>query len=115
MGQFNIFISMPHVVQIFHDIGVDPIGMVEFSAYVFGEELSNRTENEDSRKISIGRLIDMVLNLEGANPATVKDVVDMRRIVLVEVERLENLLLALHTKLDSGERVGGGQDVRFSL
>jgi len=66
--------------KVFHDIGVDPVGFLDISEYVFREA--------GPEGITFRQFIDVVLQMRGQNHATVKDIVDLRRVTLARLERV---------------------------
>jgi hypothetical protein len=95
--EFRRFMVNPVVVEVLRDIGVDPVGLIDFTDYIFGEELSADLGSEAG--LTFEALIDLILNLGGTNKATVKDVVDMRKVVLQQLERIEDALGVTHANL----------------
>jgi len=105
VGEFRSFIVRPEVIRVLHDIHVDPVGLVEFAAYFFGEDADDlEGEAEEFQGLCFDKLIDVVMNLGGSNKATVKDVVDLRRIVLNELEHLHEFLAHAHLKQEGFDR-----------
>merc|ERR1711959_597108 len=68
--EFLKFLNEPQVMGLFYENGVDVIALVETSEFVF-EDMQRQQE-----EFHFSNLIDMVMNLRGTNPATVRDVKD---------------------------------------
>jgi len=99
--QFIRLMVKPAAIQVVRDIGVDPVGLLEFMDYIFGEEFGDGTEET---QLTFETIIDVVLNLGAGNTATVKDVVDMRKVVLKQLRRIEDALGITHSNLPLTER-----------
>merc|ERR1712032_1241869 len=78
-------LHMPEAARALHEVGVDVVGLVDFSDYIFkdGDELTFQT------------FMEIVLQLRGKNTATVKDIVDLRKLIMPELERLSKNMEAL--------------------
>merc|ERR1711948_21773 len=66
-----------------HAVGVDCVGLVNFIDYIFRDNLS----------ITLPDFMDIILQLRGANRATVRDIVDMRQLLVQKIGALERRLL----------------------
>lgn len=80
--EFVQILENMEAVKALQDVGVDVVGLVDFADVIFEEE-------ED---LSFPKFMEVVLQLRGSNNATVKDVVDLRKLVRTETMRT-NLLL----------------------
>merc|ERR1719350_934559 len=76
-AEFELLLVRPDCAQALADLGVDVVGLVDCVDYIFmgGEDMSFRD------------FMDMILQLRGNNKATVKDVVDLRKYLVVQLER----------------------------
>merc|ERR1712072_1214911 len=66
--------------KVCRDIGVDPIAFVDISEYLFSEA--------GPQGLTFRQFIDVVLQMRGSNHATVKDVVDLRRIIVSKLDQI---------------------------
>jgi len=85
------------------DVGVDPVGLVDFTDFLF----------KKGDMIPVSELTSLLLSLRGSNHACVKDIVDSRKFVISEFnERLEEAVLEIHEHLDElcEEREFGRED-----
>jgi len=73
--EFRNLIIQPEAARVIQEVGVDCIGLVDYIDFIF----------KDSDKISFASLMELVLQLRGTNPATVRDIVDLRKFVLQEL------------------------------
>jgi hypothetical protein len=58
-------------VRALTEVGVDVIGLVDFADVIF----------EDDDELSFGRFMEIVLELRGSNSATVKDIIELRKLL----------------------------------
>eukprot|EP00927_Polykrikos_kofoidii_P034699 TRINITY_DN29386_c0_g1_i2.p1 TRINITY_DN29386_c0_g1~~TRINITY_DN29386_c0_g1_i2.p1 ORF type:complete len:911 (-),score=190.03 TRINITY_DN29386_c0_g1_i2:76-2808(-) len=91
-SEFDRLLVRPDAARIIQEIGVDVVGLVDFSDYVF----------RDGVPINFADFMELVLQLRGTNNATVKDIVDLRRNVLAELSQLQG---KVSTTLQSLEKV----------
>merc|ERR1719272_2100738 len=75
MEEFEQLLILPEAAQFMQSVGVDVVGLVEFSEFIFKE-----------RELSFPEFVELVLQLRGSNSATVKDIVDMRKQVMQELD-----------------------------
>eukprot|EP00928_Gymnodinium_smaydae_P022919 TRINITY_DN19106_c0_g1_i1.p1 TRINITY_DN19106_c0_g1~~TRINITY_DN19106_c0_g1_i1.p1 ORF type:complete len:606 (+),score=121.79 TRINITY_DN19106_c0_g1_i1:112-1929(+) len=75
-AEFIKLLTTPSCARIIQDMGVDVEGLVDMEEFLFdGEPL-----------LSLAELMSKILDLRGSNSATVKDLVDMRKLVLQEID-----------------------------
>jgi len=88
--EFEMLLTEPEGAKAMQDIGVDPVGLVDFGDYIF----SKGTKGEGRRKgkgdagdyISFGKFIEIMLQFRGTNTCTVRDIVDMRKVMSYEMQ-----------------------------
>lgn len=73
--EFEELLIHPDAAQFMQGVGVDVVGLVEFSEFIFKE-----------RELSFPEFVELILQLRGSNQATVKDIVDMRKQVMQELD-----------------------------
>lgn len=74
---FRKLMSNRDCIQALREVGVDPVGLVDFAEFLFQDPNSEQTEL--SAKIPTPKFLDLLLQLRGSNIATVRDVVDLRK------------------------------------
>lgn len=82
--EFEMLLVLPQAAKCIQDVGVDPVGLVDFSDYIF--------QDSQNDKLTFSEFIDLVLELRGSNHSTVKDVVDLRTILLRQMEYTQQIL-----------------------
>merc|ERR1719454_2292760 len=75
--EFEQLLILPEAAQFMQNVGVDVVGLVEFSDFIFKD-----------RELTFPEFVELVLQLRGSNQATVKDIVDMRKQMMNEFDRL---------------------------
>merc|ERR1719272_1398064 len=73
--EFEQLLVLPEAAQFMQGVGVDVVGLVEFSEFIFKE-----------RELTFPEFVELVLQLRGTNTSTVKDIVDMRKQMMGEFE-----------------------------
>merc|ERR1711908_137968 len=86
--KFHVLLMQPAAVKGLRAAGVDPVGLVDFSDYIFNGEFANAN---GSGLLTLEQLIETILELGGTNPATVKDVIDARKVVIEKIESVDSL------------------------
>jgi len=82
--EFNSLMHMPEALKALQSVGVDVIGLVDLADFLF----------RDNYQLPLRDFMDLVLQLRGANKATVRDIVDMRKLLVQNMARLEGRLVA---------------------
>lgn len=81
-AEFELLLQTPDAARALSDVGVDVIGLVDYTDYLFKEK----------DEFNFAGFIDIVLSLRGSNTATVKDIVDLRKFFLQEFHHVEQCL-----------------------
>mmetsp|Transcript_55485 Transcript_55485/g.125038 ORF Transcript_55485/g.125038 Transcript_55485/m.125038 type:complete len:622 (-) Transcript_55485:203-2068(-) len=82
-GEFGVIMQNPDALRALQSVGVDVVGLVDLADFIFRE----------SENLPFRDFMDLILQLRGANKATVRDIVDMRKLVVQKVANLENRVL----------------------
>merc|ERR1711933_152995 len=83
--EFTDLLGDPEVHATLQKVGVDVVGLVSLADFIFG------SKNE----LSFQDFMDVVLQFRGDNTATVKDIVDLRKLVMTEFQSAKELHLEL--------------------
>jgi len=67
--EFENILVRPEAARVLQDLGVDPVGLVDFTDFIF----------EEQDELTFVKFMEVVLALRGSNTATVRDIVDMRK------------------------------------
>merc|ERR1712217_788114 len=68
--------------QTFADVGVDVVSLSDLSTYLFPKD----------RDLELTEFLELILQFRGENPATVKDIVDMRRFMVQDLKSLKKMM-----------------------
>lgn len=86
--EFEKLLVKNEAAKIIQEIGVDVVGLVDFADYIF----------KDGSELTFVDFMELVLSLRGTNTATVKDVVDMRKFFITQLNDVKNqVLLSIET------------------
>merc|ERR1712060_773455 len=80
--QFTALLQNRHAIRSLQDLRVDVVGLVDLGGRVF----------DGKEEIDFPAFMDLVLNLRGSNKATVKEVVDLTRLIREEFGYIKSLL-----------------------
>jgi len=91
--EFERLLENPRACSAFSDVGIDPIGLVDFADFIFesGTDSRDDVSHKQGGRITLAQFMDTVLQLRGTNQATVKDVVDLRKFVQLEFKRMTSV------------------------
>jgi hypothetical protein len=95
MDDFERLLEVPEACRILHEVGVDVFGLHAFSEFLFKDET-----------YSFPEFMDLVLQLRGSNTSTVKDMVDMRKLILGSMGSLEGQISNLEKKIEEMQDLG---------
>jgi len=87
-AEFGKFITQPDIAKIIAGAGVDVVVMMDMMDVIY-EDL----EKNGSSGLSFENIVDIILNMRGANPATVKDVKEQLRVTKRMIAATESKLL----------------------
>eukprot|EP00930_Biecheleria_cincta_P074423 TRINITY_DN61636_c0_g1_i1.p1 TRINITY_DN61636_c0_g1~~TRINITY_DN61636_c0_g1_i1.p1 ORF type:complete len:656 (+),score=122.15 TRINITY_DN61636_c0_g1_i1:229-1968(+) len=79
---FRSLVVLPKAAAILEEVDVDVVGLVDFADYIFSDE---------HPFLGFADFMDVVLQLRGSNAASVKDIVDLRKLVLKNSQELKAL------------------------
>merc|ERR1712137_985747 len=86
MGEENEALLVdPEAAMFLSEIGVDVVGLVDYVDVFF----------KDHNTIPYSEFMELILQLRGTNQATVKDLIDLRKIMVSEIRNLESKLSVL--------------------
>lgn len=81
--EFESLLVEPRAALLLQDVGVDVVGLVDFADFIF---------HEDKPALSFEEFMDVVLQLRGSNAASVKDVVDLRKLISSETKVIQKAM-----------------------
>jgi hypothetical protein len=87
-SDFIELLMNPAAAKAIRSAGADPVGLVDFCDYIFSGKFRNLKED----CLSFDQLCELILELGGTNGATVKDIVDARKIMVEKFESLDESL-----------------------
>merc|ERR1712032_1618040 len=95
MQIFRELMELPDTVKALQGVGVDVIALFDYTEFFF----------QSAKELSFPEFMDVILQLRGSNTATVKDIVDLRKLVVNEFDRFDVLVERLG--VDSARRAEG--------
>merc|ERR1711972_1283325 len=78
--EFETLVYKPKAARALRVVGVDIVALVDLQDFLFA----------DNNYMSFSEFMDLVLQLRGSNNATVKDLVDFRKRVSLDMMKLDN-------------------------
>merc|ERR1712083_593485 len=93
-AEFESLLVKPRAARLLHQLGVDVFFLVDNASFIFDDGVDEETGEE--AKLSFPAMMDLILRLRGSNVATVKDLVEVRRLMVSEMHNTEaNIKAAL--------------------
>lgn len=94
--EFECLLEKPEAARALSTIGVDVVGLVDFTEFIFQED----------RNLSFPEFMEILLQLRGTNTATVKDIVDLRKFILQETNLVAKPPVLFRSGTVDGSRPG---------
>jgi hypothetical protein len=76
--EFAEILKNPQATKALRDVDVDPAGLVDMDDFIF----------EDQEKLTFNEFMEVVLSLRGTENAKVKDIVDLRKYIRKELDKV---------------------------
>eukprot|EP00747_Dinoflagellata_sp_TGD_P050679 gnl/TRDRNA2_/TRDRNA2_146903_c0_seq1.p1 gnl/TRDRNA2_/TRDRNA2_146903_c0~~gnl/TRDRNA2_/TRDRNA2_146903_c0_seq1.p1 ORF type:complete len:637 (+),score=126.13 gnl/TRDRNA2_/TRDRNA2_146903_c0_seq1:59-1969(+) len=91
---FEQILENPEAARALQEVGVDVVGLVDFTDFIFRKQAQGPTDGEEDdeegyTELSFEAFMDMILQLRGSNGATVKDIVDLRKTIIQQLGKME--------------------------
>jgi hypothetical protein len=80
-ADFEDLLTKPDAIKVIHQVGVDVIGLVDQTDFIF----------ENDQDLTFAEFFDLILKLRGTNTTTVKDMVDLRKLLRTEMDHMQEL------------------------
>merc|ERR1712066_335258 len=77
--EFAELLSKRDAIVALKEVGVDVVGLVDFTDFIFGERTT----------LSFSDFMEQIMQLRGTNTASVKDIVDLRKLLKERITRLD--------------------------
>merc|ERR1712125_301572 len=84
---FEDLLTKPNAIKVIHQVGVDVIGLVDQTDFIF----------ENDQELTFAEFFDLILKLRGSNTATVKDMVDLRKLLRTEMDHMQECFESFKT------------------
>lgn len=88
--EFMQILTNHQATRALAEVGVDPIGLVDFAEFIFEDSTSE--ERGQGRVLSFEEFMEIILQLRGCNLATVKEMMDLRKFVRQVASRTSHRL-----------------------
>jgi hypothetical protein len=88
MVRYDSFMDLMHqpdALRSFNQMGVDVVGLFELADYIFSE----------GQVLHFSDFMELVMQLRGSNGSTVKDIVDLRKLILLELSYVKEDIVAI--------------------
>eukprot|EP00747_Dinoflagellata_sp_TGD_P146684 gnl/TRDRNA2_/TRDRNA2_176717_c2_seq2.p1 gnl/TRDRNA2_/TRDRNA2_176717_c2~~gnl/TRDRNA2_/TRDRNA2_176717_c2_seq2.p1 ORF type:complete len:580 (+),score=103.78 gnl/TRDRNA2_/TRDRNA2_176717_c2_seq2:66-1742(+) len=86
--EFNQILNNKEACMTLQEVGVDPIGIVDFADFIFEAE-NEETGEPEERELDFSDFMEEILNFRDSETATVKHFVDLTKVVRAEVKKVE--------------------------
>lgn len=79
--EFERLLVRPEAAKIIQEVGVDVVGLVDFADVIFA----------DADELSFGDFMTVILQFRGTNNATVRDIVELRKFMTHELQKVDKI------------------------
>jgi len=93
-AEFVKILDSTEAICMLTDVDVDVVGLVDLADFIFNDESS-----DTEKKLDFEDFMDLVLQIRGTNPATVRDMFDLRKYVVSQNERTHSILAEMEKRL----------------
>lgn len=91
---FDSLLAVPSALIALQEVGIDVVGLVDFRDHLFS----------GNRLLDFPEFMDIILQLRGTNTATVKDVIDLRKLLISEFQKLSKSILMHGAETDPDQQ-----------
>jgi voltage-gated sodium channel len=92
--EFLDILVNPTAAQALADIGVDPIGVIDFAELIFSNEMGQEAE------LSFEEFMEVILQLRGSNSSTVRHMVELKHMIAQQLDDLTKDVQEYQAKMD---------------
>ncbi|CAJ1376179.1 unnamed protein product [Effrenium voratum] len=85
--EFMKILEEPEAARALEEVGVDPVSVVDFADFIFGQD-----DEEGSENLSFSKFMEILLTLRQDNKATIRDMISLRSHVKGQLDKLVNQL-----------------------
>merc|ERR1719433_1547615 len=89
-AEFMQLLNNKEAVRILKEVGVDVVGLIDYADTIF--ETDHFTE-----ELEFSDFVRVILDLRGTNPATVKDIIQLRKNLTGQLAQMEQRLVRMTT------------------
>jgi hypothetical protein len=103
-AEFESLLVKPKAAKLLHQLGVDVFFLVDNASFIF-DDVGHEA------KLTFPAMMDLVLRLRGSNSATVKDLVEVRRLIVQEMQNTEESIISAIYEMQDSTRENRGNAV----
>lgn len=104
-------LESPDAAMVLHDAGVDMVGLLDISDLVFQ---SDTLGNEFDKELTFDEFMELLLALRGENTATVKDIVDFKKVMNTHFTAVSNNLAQMEARISRASKRPAGRSKEAS-
>jgi hypothetical protein len=109
-GEFSHIMNDLKTVTLLHEIGVDPIGLIDAAPSIFGttdgDDDEDAGEAPGSKQIGFEEFVEIVLGHQRSNAPSQKDLQDMKKHLASGIESIKSILTNSRRRHSSGTTSG---------
>lgn len=84
--EFHQLLEKKEACFILQDLGVDVVGLIDFADVIFEPQAGSTNPDDGPVELIFEQFVDAVLQLRGSSHATVKDIVQLRKMIQKELK-----------------------------
>jgi calmodulin len=95
--EFQKMLMNPVAAKAIRTVGVDPVGLVDFADFIFSGHCNAVSKTQLKQGLTCPQFIELLLELGGTNAARVKDMIDLRKVLLHRFDSIDDGIRKQHS------------------
>jgi len=107
--EFGQLLTKPEACNLLRDLGIDVLGLLDFRDVIFDmDENAENTDSEGYRQLDFQEFLDLIIQLRGSNHATVKDILELRKVVNTTFTIVNDIAYSMQKSMQRLSAIEGG-------
>merc|ERR1719271_482565 len=95
--EFQKMLMNPVAAKAIRTVGVDPVGLVDFADFIFSGHCNAVSKTQLKQGLTFTQFLELLLELGGNNAARVKDMIDLRKVLLHRFDSIDDGIRKQHS------------------
>jgi len=90
--EFQKILMNPVAATAIRAVGVDPVGLADFCDFIFSGHCNAVSKTQLKTGLTFSQFIELILEMGGTNACRVKDIIDLRKVLLAKFETTDEAI-----------------------